>query len=245
MRIELYNPGILKDTFETIGHIIDEAQLNFTENGLTIQALDKSHITFIQLNYDKTLFDSYECETPETIIIDTDQLMKILKRCKNDEILFLTTENNKLTLKFNGESSRQFQINLIDEEYESPKPPIIEYPITIKLPNQIIKDSLDDSTLFSKNLTLLIDQDYLHICSRDEMGNGSTHIRYLHGENIQEVVKSGYSIDKLKDIFRASKLSKTCTVNLGNDLPLTIRFEIPGENAYLEFLLAPRISEEY
>ena len=244
MRIELYNPGILKDTFDVIGHIIDECRLDFTTDGLTINALDKSHITFIQVDYNKTLFDSYDLETPESIIIDTDKLMKIFKRCKADDILFLETSDGKLSIKFNGESSRQFRISLIDDEYDSPVPPNIEYPITIKLPNMVITDSLDDSKLFGENLKFNVDQDYLHICCHDEMGTGCTHIKYLHGENINQVVESGFSIEKLKDIYRASKLSKTCTLSIGNDLPLTVRFEVPGEDASISFLLAPRISDE-
>ena len=245
MRLELYNPSILKDTFEAIGHIIDECKLNFTEDGLTINALDKSHITFIMVDYDKTLFDSYQCEEPESIIIDTDKLMKIFKRVKGDDILFLETDNSNLIIKFQSESSRQFRISLIDEEYDTPIPPNIEYPLSIKLPNYIIKDSLDDSKLFGGNIVFTTDEDYLHICSQTASGVfGGSHLKYLHGENINASVRSGYSIEKLIDIFRASKLSKTCTISLGDDLPLSVMFEVPGERASISFLLAPRISED-
>ena len=244
MRLELYNPSILKDTFEAIGHIIDECRMDFTSDGLTINALDKSHITFIMVDYDKSLFDSYDIEQPENLIIDTDKLMRIFKRCRNDDILFLETDNNNLTVKFNGESSRQFRISLIDEEYDTPVPPNIEYPVSIKLPNAIIKDSLDDSRLFGENIVFTTDEDYLHICSKNDAGFGDTHLRYLHGENINKSVRSGYSIEKLIDIFRASKVSKTCTISLGDDLPLTVMFEVPGERASISFLLAPRIEAE-
>ena len=244
MRLELYNPSIFKDTFEAIGHIIDECKLNFTNQGLSINALDKSHITFIMLEFKYTLFDEYECSNPESIIIDTNQLMQILKRCGNQDMLRMETTDSNLILTFTGEASKQFSIRLIDQEYETPIPPSIDYPLSLEVPSVLIKDSLDDCSLFNENLRLIIDEDYLHITSSSDTGLfGDTHIQYLHGENISQVVRSGYSIEKLKDIFRASKLSKTCILNIGNDLPLGVTFNLYSNDGSISFLLAPRLEE--
>ena len=78
MKLESYNPSILKDTFDAVSHIIDECELTCTNEGITINALDKSHITFIQLEYKKTLFDEYEA-ADEQLLVDTYELMKIFK----------------------------------------------------------------------------------------------------------------------------------------------------------------------
>ncbi len=245
MKLETSNPGIIKDIIETISSIIDECKLNITPDGITIHALDKSHITFVELDMKKTLFDEYTCETPEQVLIDTNQLMQILRRCKNDDILKIETEPTHITLNFDGESNRRFRVSLIDNEYESPQPPIIDYPVQITTPSTLIKDSLGDSKLFGENIIFTVDQDYLHICSQTASGVfGETHIKYLHGENINEVVKSGYSIEMLMNIFKASKISKECQLKLGDDIPLMVTFELPMRDGYLRFLLAPRLSED-
>ena len=67
MKLELYNPSIFKDVFDTISHIVDECKLEFTNLGLTINALDKSHITFISLDFKYDLFDSYQVPDNETL----------------------------------------------------------------------------------------------------------------------------------------------------------------------------------
>ncbi|MBQ3969274.1 MAG: hypothetical protein II685_02165, partial [Clostridia bacterium] len=43
---------------------------------------------------------------------------------------------------------------------------------------------------------------------------------------IREYVQSAYSIEKFTDIFRASKLSETVELGIGNDQPITITFKL-------------------
>lgn len=242
MKLELYNPSIFKEVFDCISHIVDECKLEFTNFGLTINALDKSHITFISLDFKYHLFDTYEVPENETILIDTVEFIKVLKRCKNDEIMRIATDNNNLILTFEGESTRNYNLRLIDNEYETPKPPSIDYPLTIEVPSNLIKDTLSDMKLFSENFRISVDEDYLRLYT--EGMKGATEMKYLHGSNITEYVESGYSIEKFVDIFRASKLTETVELGLGNDLPVTITFKLVSGDGSVSFLLAPRLEEQ-
>ena len=64
-KIELTNHRILKSAFESIEKIVDEITLVADSDGLHLNTLDKSHITFITLDLDKTFFDEYQCDVPE------------------------------------------------------------------------------------------------------------------------------------------------------------------------------------
>jgi proliferating cell nuclear antigen len=242
MRVELYNPSIFKEVFDCISHIVDECKLEFSNFGLTINALDKSHITFISLDFKYDLFDTYEVPENESVLIDTVEFIKVLKRCKNDEIMRIQTDNNNLILTFEGESTRKYNLRLIDNEYETPKPPSIDYPLTIEVPSNLIKDTLSDMKLFSENFKISVDEDYLRLYT--EGMKGATEMKYLHGSNIQQYVESGYSIEKFVDIFRASKLTETVELGLGNDLPVTITFKLVTGDGQVSFLLAPRLEAQ-
>lgn len=242
MKLELYNPSIFKDVFDCISHIVDECKLEFTNFGLTINALDKSHITFISLDFKYHLFDTYEVPENETILIDTVEFIKVLKRCKNDEVMKIETDNHNLKLTFEGESTRNYNLRLIDNEYETPKPPRVEYPVTITAPSNLIKDTLGDLKLFNENFKISVDEDYLRLYTDGQFGD--TEMKYLHGSNINTYVKSGYSIEKFVDIFRASKLTETVELGLGNDLPVTITFRLVSGDGSVSFLLAPRLEEQ-
>ena len=144
MKLELYNPSIFKDVFSCISHIVDECKLEFSNFGLTINALDKSHITFISLDFKYGLSDTYEVPENETILIDTVQFINVLNRCKNDDTLKMETNEGNLILTFEGDSTKTFKLRLIDNEYETPQPPSIEYPVSVSVPSNLIKDTFSD-----------------------------------------------------------------------------------------------------
>ena len=101
MNVELSNPGVFKDAFDSISHICDEVKLDFSQdNGMRLCALDKSHIVFIELEFKVTLFDEFDCPVPEKVIIDTGKFMDILKRMKKNILWNGKTHHNQRLLNF-------------------------------------------------------------------------------------------------------------------------------------------------
>lgn len=243
MNIELCNPGIFKDAFDSISHIADEVEINFSlEDGMRLTALDKSHITFVELEFKPTLFDEFDCETPEKIIIDTTKFMSILKRMKKDDILKLSIDEGDLAITFEGEATRHYNLRLIDSEYESPQPPSIEFSATVKVPTSIVKDSISDMSLFSENCTFRAEENYFNVYSCGEFGDCDSY--YLHGEDINGMYESSLSLDKLTDIFRASRISEECIIHLGDNIPIGVDFELVTGDGGIRFLVAPRLPAE-
>ena len=235
--------SIFKSSFESIGDIVDEVIMIIDSEGFRINAIDRSHIAFVTLELQPSVFDEFECEEPEKVTIDTQQFMTILKRMKSDDILTLTSEEGNFIVKLSGDAEREFKIRLIDVEYETPQPPTIEIPCMIHVKSDIIKDSITDMDLFAERLYFMIDQDYFIVFTEGEFGDGE--VKYLHGEyGINEVVKSSFSIDKLKQMMKSSKFSSDCEIGLGTDMPLILNFVLPSDDGKLGFLLAPRLEEK-
>ena len=241
-RLELTNNSIFKTIFESVASIIDEVTLIADKDGLRMRALDKSHITFISLDFEYSLFDEYICDVPEKINIDADQFAKILKKCKTSDILKLSVDEGNLIVIFEGDASRKFNIRLIDIEYTPTEPPLVEHPVNLSIPSEVLKDALGDLSLFSEKLAFTVDADYLRISADGLKGEGD--IRYIHGENVKESCQSMFSIKKLQDIMKASKFSKECALGLGDNLPLSLTFKLVTDDGKLSYLLAPRLSEE-
>ena len=238
----LSDNSIFKNAFESISKIVDEITLTADSEGVHLRALDRSHITFITLELDKTLFDEYECDVPEKMAIDCDDFNTLLKKCKNNDILKLNVDESNLLITFEGDARRKFKLPFIDMEYDNPVPPKIDLPCEITIPSTLLKTYIDDMEFFSDKLDFIVDENYFKVTAIGQKGEGE--IEYLHGENILEVVKSGYSIPKLKEIMNAHKFSKECNVHVGNDMPLRIRFTLPTHDGTLEYLLAPRLEKE-
>lgn len=240
-KLELSNNKIFKDAFESIRKIIDEVVIECDSEGMRLRALDRSHITFVNLEFKATLFDEYLCDVPEKINVDTEDLSKVLKKCKTSDTLQLTVDEGNLILIFEGDATRKFKIRLIDLEYESATPPIIEHPVNLNIPVQVLKNALGDMELFSDKLIFTVDQDYLKIST--DGTKGDVEVSYIHGENINGVYTSMFNIEKLKAMMDASSLSEQCELCLGDDLPLNLTFKLVTGDGELGFLLAPRLEE--
>ena len=241
MRLELTNNRIMKDCFDTISRIIDEIVLECDAEGIRLHALDRSHITFVEMDLRESLFDDYNCDEPEKIMVDAGELMKVLKRCKPKDRLFMESDESKLILKFEGDSTRTFKISLIDSDYESQKPPELNHKIHLKIPVTVLEDGLEDTLVFGESVQFLVDEDYFICKSNNDMGD--TETKYIHGEHVSDVVGSTFNIKKIKDMLVAKKLSREIILGLGDDMPLTLRFDIGLDDGYLSFLLAPRLEE--
>ena len=87
MKFEISNNKIIRDCLETVCLIIDELVFECDSESIRLRALDKSHITFIDMNWDESMFDMYQCKEPVSFTVDASELLKIIKRIKTDDVL--------------------------------------------------------------------------------------------------------------------------------------------------------------
>ena len=242
MILELSDNKIFKECFNGVSRIVDECTIECDSAGIRLRALDRSHISFINLNFNASLFDEYECDVPETVSIDTIDFNQILKRCKGDDVLKINTADNDLIITFDGDSKRTFKLRLIDLDYDTPNPPYVDLPVNLNLNCNIITDALKDISLYSEKITFNVDGDYLKITGGDEYGSYET--KFIHGEDVNEDVKCSFSLDKIDDMLKLSSICDVCSLYLGNDMPLKLVLNINKDDGFISFLLAPRLEEE-
>lgn len=241
-KAELSDPNILKTSFDAISSIVDEVQIQTDSEGLRLDALDRSHITFVHLELKASLFDEYVCDEPQKINVDTEELMKVLKRSKSDDRVIMSLDEGNLIITFEGEAKRRFKIRLIDMEYESPAAPELDYPTEFDVPFVLLKDSINDIDIFSDKITLSVDSDKFKAESTGEFGDAN--IEYIHGEKIDSEVKSIFSLGKIREMLKADKFSDVASIKLGQDMPLTLKLKMISDEGELNFLLAPRIESD-
>ena len=241
-KAELSNPNILKTSFDAISSIVDEVQIQTDSEGFRLDALDRSHITFVHLELKSSLFDEFVCDEPEKINIDTDEFMKVLKRSKSTDRVIMSLDEGNFIITFEGEAKRTFKIRLIDIEYESPTPPQLNSPTKFEIPFNLLKDSIQDMDLFSDKITLMVDSEKFRASAEGEFGDAN--IEYIHGEKIDTEAKSVFSLEKIREMLKADKFSQMAIINHGTDIPLYLTLRRVDGEGELSFLLAPRIESE-
>ena len=97
-KVVLSDPSILKTSFNAISSIVGEVQIRADKEGLTLDALDKSHISFVHLELKPELFDVYQSDEHMKLNVDTEELIHVLKRAGKDDTIELSSEGEDLTL---------------------------------------------------------------------------------------------------------------------------------------------------
>lgn len=238
----LSDPGVLKTSFDAIYSIVNEVQILADGEGLTLDALDNSHILFVHLELKPDLFDVYKCDEPLKLNVDTEELFNVLKRAKKDDFIELGSDGDNLSLVFDGEARTTFNIRLIDLEYESPNPPVLDYPVEVELPFNLLKDAVKDVEIVSDKVVFSVNENKVIVRGEGEFGDVKKE--YVHGESVGDKVKSVFTVQKLKEIIKADKFSDTVKLKIGDYMPLYFSLKMPADEGELRFLLAPRVESE-
>lgn len=234
-RCELTDPNVLKTSFNALTHLLEEITLRIDGEGVVIRALNKSHAVYALFCIKKDTFDDYVYNEPVTATIDSDELIKALKKLRADDTLCIEIDEHTFTIILESESRRKFMIKLIDSEYEAPEPPEMEHPLSLDLPTSVFKEGIDIAELYGEFLSIRVDEDRIYIISDNDLGEGRQE--YIHGIRVDKQVESRYNVNLLKSIMRAEKFSEDIKLCLGNDMPLKLTYE-DFYNSKLQFLLA-------
>lgn len=241
LKIELENIKNFKDVLINAEYFLDEIKFELDNDGMRFRGLDKSRVAFINMIINSEYFDVFEIEEPCSCIVDTQELLKVLKRAKNDDKLIFSFNDSDLKLQFiKKDVKRNFKIRQVDIEYDSPPVPNIEYPAKFEVNYKQLIDGVKDAELYDMKVKFKTNGNNLSLISDGEFGDYKSNIPLL--EDIGRY-SSVFSISWLNKIFKINKLSDTIIIHIGNNMPLLLEFE-DDNGLEVDFLLAPRIEEE-
>ena len=98
--------GVLKKIVEAIKDIVSNVNIDAGPNGISMQAMDPSHVALVNLSLKDGGFQEYRADKTFPLGIKLAHLNKILKCASNDDIITLECEDEptQLTLKFENSS---------------------------------------------------------------------------------------------------------------------------------------------
>ena len=109
---------IFKRIIESIKDLVDDVNIDLTPTGMSLQAIDHSHVALVSLKLSTDGFESYTCHKPMTIGLNLPNLYKIMKLGDNDDSLTLKVEDEPsfLTILYENQKrgkSAEFNLSLI------------------------------------------------------------------------------------------------------------------------------------
>ena len=108
-----------KSIINFIKVFVNEVNFSINEDGITIIAMDSSHISLIKTFIPREYFNVYNCVAPTKKGIDLSIFCKIINNCSNDDELNIVFEEDIVIISFINENyTKTYKMRLIciDEE---------------------------------------------------------------------------------------------------------------------------------
>jgi proliferating cell nuclear antigen len=241
---------LLKDMFQAIAILVDEATFNVNPENIQLRAMDPSRVAMIDFQWPKTIFDEYQCDQPQKICVNIAELLKLLRRTGRDETvqLTLTPDTPKLQITITGKYTRTFNMPTLEPQEEETPTPKITFKTEAKATTEGLKQAIEDAQLVSDHVRVEADPEKMTLQATGDLMGATIELKKgsdaLLDLQTQEPSKATFSLSYLAEIIKAaSATSEIATLQFANDMPIRIDFHQPKEGK-LTFYLAPRIEVE-
>ena len=243
MRLTFADNSIFKDCISIISDLVSEGSFKFTKSGVEFIAMDPANVSMVILKLFPTCFKEYDLDKEIEINLDLNNLKQILKRAKMDDLLTLeVVSEDKLNIVLRSSILRSFTLPLLSSESPLPKIPNFNFSASIAMPSELLEDAIEDAGIVAESATFIADKDKLVILAEGETSKS----KFEAGKDEAKVsllkdgkVKAKYSIEYLKKMVVAAKLSSNAEIRFSQDYPIKLEYKAL-DKVYLSFILAPR-----
>ena len=101
---------VFKKLVESIKDLVIEINLDITPTGISLQAMDSSHVALVTLNLSAEGFQEYRCDKQMTLGISISNLNKIMRCGGNEDSITLMAQDDpsELNIKFENPSNLKY-----------------------------------------------------------------------------------------------------------------------------------------
>jgi len=236
---------VLKGIIDVISPLVNEVKFNISPKGISLRAVDPAHVAMVDLQIKSKAFDEYKADEME-LGIDMDKLGGIMRLSSAGDTVSLEydEEANRLIVKI-GNLVRK--MGLIDTAgMPDPKMPNLSLPAKIVIKASELNQGVRASEAVSDHIALTVNEDNFELFAE---GDTDTVNLKLPKDMLVELTtsskcKSLFSIDYFSNMIKSVRGDDKITMQLGNDNPIRVEFDIADSKGHVTYLLAPRIESE-
>jgi proliferating cell nuclear antigen len=257
--LEHFTEGaVLKKLTEAMKDLVTEANFDCSTTGISLQAMDSSHVSLVALLLRADGFDHFRCDRNISLGINLGSMGKVLKCCNNGDIVTLKADDNAdaMTFMFENQSADRisdFELKLMDIDSEHLGIPDTEYKSTVKMPAGEFQKICRDLSILGDTVTIAVAKDAVKFSVTGEMGSGNMTIKENNSVDTkeeekvtveaEEPVTLNFALRYLNFFTKATPLSASVVLHLSKDVPLVVEYQIE-ELGHIRFYLAPKIEDE-
>jgi len=246
---------VFKQIIEAIKDLVQDANLECTEDSLDLQAMDSSHVSLVAVSLKANGFDHFRCDRSLNLGFNSANIAKIFKCAGSDDIVTLKAEDSGDTLTLMFESPSQdriadFELKLMEIDNEQMGIPDMEYKCTVKMPSGEYQRIIRDLGVMGDTCTISCTKEGIKFSVKGDMGSGSILVRANKTEKeeeqvviaMEEPVELTFALRYLNFFTKATPLSPVVVLSFSPEVPVVVEYPIE-ELGYIKYFLAPKIDE--
>jgi proliferating cell nuclear antigen len=241
---------VWKNLLTAISTLIEEADFEVAPDSIKLRSMDPSHVAMVDFELQSSAFESYSCTAPLKIRMNTNSMLKLLRRVGSDEHLEIVYDEatKKIEMTLKGKLLRKFTMPTLEPAEEEVPTPKLTFNTRIKMLASGLRDMIEDSQAISDNVRLESTAEKFIVNASGELSSAVIELEKgseaLLDLEVKEPSKATFNLNYLTEIIKAgSTASEVVTVEYATNMPVRIQFEMPQQGR-LQYYLAPRIEAE-
>lgn len=249
--------SLLKKIVDSIKDCVKLCNLNCTEHGITVQAVDDSRVLLVSLLVGSSAFSEYRCDRDVTLGIDMESFSKIIRCAQNDDYLTLVTEDSpdSVLAIFEDKTKErvsEYSLKLMNIDSEFLKIDDMDYDSVVTMPSSDFAKIVRDLKNMSESLAITVTKESVKYTASGDVGEGSVVLKPWNNLdkpeenvtiNVDNPVFLNFGLKYLNDIVKATGLASSITIKLADKTPALFEYKLLV-GGYLRFYLAPKFGEE-
>ncbi|WEL22832.1 DNA polymerase sliding clamp [Halorhabdus sp. BNX81] len=247
----MFNAIVSADTLRTaldsVSVLVEECKLRLEEDGLEIRAVDPANVGMVDLTLSAAAFESYETDGG-VIGVNLSRLEDIAGMADSDQLIHLELdeETRKLEIAIDG---LEYTLALIDPDSirQEPDLPDLDLASEIVLEGRDVDRAVTASDMVSDHVALGVDETDELFYVDAEGDTDDVHLE-LGREDLIDLTagsaRSLFSLDYLKDMNKAIPNDAEVTMELGEEFPVKMHFDIAEGQGSVTYMLAPRVQSD-
>lgn len=253
----LVQGSLLKKVLEAIKDLLNEAKWDCNEHGMSLQAMDSSHVSLVSLLLRSDGFDTYRCDRNFSMGINLTSMSKILKCAANDDAITIKTNDNADTVTYmfesqSGDKVSDYEMKLMDIDADHLGIPETDYSCIVKMPAAEFQRICRDLSQVGESVVICCTKEGVKFSASGDLGTGN--IKLAQTANVdkeeeavtiemQEAVSLTFALRYLNFFTRATPLSPQVSLSMSAEVPLVVEYKI-GDMGHIRYYLAPKIEDE-
>jgi len=269
MRLKIENKQkmeIFSSIFQLFKNWGSHINMQFSEKGLYIQLMDKSHICLAELNLLAKWFTEYAVTDSHSISVSGQHFATMMSYAlKHDTIEIVYGEQNETSLKskkkmdidndhlyINFVNSKEnkssfdhfFEIPLIESDDEIMGIPEVDYVVDLLIEAKKLIELFNELSVFGQDLNVVCTEDNVQFVSNGDNGNLKVEIP---ADNLEEyaitedaMINVSYSLSHLCKMCSSTKLSSNILIGISDEYPMLLKYDL-GDESNAKFYIAPKV----